>query len=247
MLFGFLNNKNNLKNPVDISVLKTDMHSHLIPGIDDGASTIEESLNLIRKMKECGFSKIITTPHIMSDNFKNNPEIILSGLEVLRKAVKAEGIDIEIEAAAEYFIDDGFEKLFQNNELLTFGDNYLLVELSYFYFYNGFFSLLFELNVAGYKVILAHPERYSYFHDKYDIYEEMKNRGLYFQLNTISLSGYYSKKVQKTAEKLIDLGFIDFAGSDIHNIDYFLNFKKTLHNIYLEKLINSGKLKNNLL
>ncbi len=246
MLFSFLK-KNQLKNPVDISVLKTDMHSHLIPGIDDGASTIEESVNLIRKMKDLGFSKIITTPHIMSDNFRNNPEIIMSGLAKVREALNIEGINIEIEAAAEYFIDDGFEKILNDGALLTFGDRYLLVELSYFYMYNGFFSLLFDLNVAGYKIILAHPERYSYFHDKYEVYEDLKNRGLYFQLNTISLSGYYSKKVKKTAEKLIELGFYDFAGSDLHNDDYFINFKKALYNKYLEELIESAKLKNNLL
>ena len=111
----------------------------------------------------------------------------------------------------------------------------------------NFFSLVFDMNIAGFKIVLAHPERYSYFHDRYDLYEDLKARGLYFQLNTISLTGYYSAVVQKTAEKLIDLGFYDFAGSDMHNEIYYNNFVKALRCSYLEKLINSGNLKNHLL
>ena len=124
---------------------------------------------------------------------------------------------------------------------------YILVELSYYNMYIGFFNLIFNLHVDGYKIILAHPERYSYFHNKTNIYEDLKARGLYFQLNIISLSGYYSPIVKKTAEKLIDMGFYDFAGSDLHNMDYFFNFQKALYNPNLQKLIDSGKLKNHLL
>jgi len=246
MLFNLFN-KDKLKNPIDISVLKTEIHSHLVPGIDDGVKSIEESVFLIKKIKEAGFSKIITTPHIMNDYFKNTPEIIFDGLKNIKEALAKERISIEIEAAAEYLIDDGFEKKLQDGNLMTFGDNYILVELSYYSMFPNFFSYVFDMNIAGYKIILAHPERYSYFHDRWDLYEDLKARGLYFQLNTISLAGYYTNKVQKTAEKLIDLGMYDFAGSDMHNEDYYNNLIKALHSTHLEKLLASGKLKNNLL
>lgn len=246
MLFNLFN-KNKLKNPIDISVLKTDMHSHLLPRLDDGVKSLAESVLLIKKMKEAGYTKLITTPHIMKDYFKNNYEIINNTLQTVKEALVKENISIELQAAAEYLIDDGFEKRLEHGNLLTMGNNYVLVELSFYNMYHGFFSTLFDMNVAGFKVILAHPERYSYFHDKYDLYEDLKARGLYFQLNAISLSGYYTPKVRKTAEKLIEMGFYDFVGSDLHNVDYFNNLVKSFHNKHLEKLIDSGNIKNNLL
>ncbi|MDD3876335.1 MAG: hypothetical protein PHT69_06915 [Bacteroidales bacterium] len=246
MLFNLFN-KNTLKSPVDVSFLKSDMHSHLIPGIDDGVKTIEESVSLIRKLQELGYTKVITTPHIMSDFYKNTPEIITDGLNKLKEVLSKENISIQIEAAAEYLIDDGFINHFNKNQLLTFGDKYLLVEMSYYNMYKNFFQLLFELNVDGYKVILAHPERYAYLHNNMETYQEIKSRGLYFQLNTISLSGYYSEKVKKVAESLIDMELYDFAGTDLHNDVYFMNFKKALYSKHFLKLAESGKLKNHLL
>jgi len=246
-MFFNLFNSNKLKNNIDISVLKTDMHSHLIPGIDDGVKTIDESVTLIKKIKELGFSKIITTPHIMNDFFKNTPENITEGLKIVKEALAKENVSIEIEVAAEYLIDDGFEAKSKEGNFLTFGDNYVLVELSYYNMYHGFFSLIFDMNCAGFKVILAHPERYAYFHDRYDVYEDLKARGLFFQLNTISLSGYYTPKVQKVAERLIEMGLYDFAGSDMHNEVYYNNLVKALHNPHLQTLIDSGKLKNHRL
>ena len=130
---------------------------------------------------------------------------------------------------------------------MTLGDNYVLVELSYYNMFHNFFSLIFELNVEGYKVILAHPERYGYFHDKIEMYQELKDRGLFLQLNTISLSGYYTPKVKKVAEKIIDMGLYGFAGSDLHSEEYFFNLKKSLYNPALAKLIESGNLLNNTL
>ncbi len=116
--------------PIDLSLLKMDMHSHFIPGIDDGVKSIEESLSLIRAMKEMGYQKLITTPHIQAEFFKNTPQIIKKGLDELKIALKLANIDIEIEAAAEYLIDEGFEEKLENHELLYFGDKYILVELS---------------------------------------------------------------------------------------------------------------------
>src|SRR5690606_2489169 len=114
---------------LNLSWLEVDMHSHLIPGIDDGSKTMEESLNLVKRLSDYGLRKIITTPHIMSEYYRNTPEIISMGLEDLRRAVKNEGVSIEIEAAAEYYMDEIFlEKIKNGEEILTFGDNYILVE-----------------------------------------------------------------------------------------------------------------------
>src|SRR3974377_2137960 len=115
----------------DLSVLKCDVHSHFIPGIDDGAQTMEHAVSLIREFYELGYRKVITTPHILTDGFKNTPEIILSGLEKVRVALKNANIPMQIDAAAEYYVDFDFERKIQNEKLLTFGKNYLLFEVSY--------------------------------------------------------------------------------------------------------------------
>src|ERR1044071_2149482 len=117
--------------PVDLSWLKADLHSHLIPGIDDGSPDIETSLQLIRGMAGLGYKKLITTPHIIWDMYRNTRESILERLEELRAAVKAEGLAIEINAAAEYFIDDYLEGVLKRKEpLLTISGNMVLVEFS---------------------------------------------------------------------------------------------------------------------
>ena len=242
-LFGSTSNNTN----VDLSTVGTDCHSHLIPGIDDGSRSIEESLALIKRFSELGYKKLITTPHVQSDFFKNTPEIIKKGLEDLQNAVKVANIPIQIEAAGEYLIDYGFEDKLKNKELLTFGNGHLLVELSYFAPPDNINSMIFELNVERYKIILAHPERYSYWHDNFKKFEELKDRDVKFQMNVISLSGRYDKNVKKMAEKMIDAEMIDFIGSDMHNESYMAYFEKSLSNKHLEKLINSGKLQNSLL
>ena len=177
--------------PVDLSVLKTDIHSHLLPGLDDGSETIEESIELVKKLYELGYKKAITSPHVISDFYKNTPEIILNKLTILKNAVKDAGIDFEIEACAEYLVDDGLEKIVEKNEILTFGNKFILIELSLQYAPNNLKRIIFDLQINGYKVVLAHPERYLYWMDDFKKFEEMKDRDVFFQMNIISLSGYY--------------------------------------------------------
>jgi tyrosine-protein phosphatase YwqE len=235
------------KEPVYYSVLKTDFHSHLIPGIDDGARTIDDSLALIGQFKELGFKKIITTPHIQDEFYKNTPEIILAGLDKVKAAMAEAGLEIEIEAAAEYLLDDGFEQKLKNKELMTFGQKHILVELSYFSPHPSLLSFIFELQLEGYQVILAHPERYSYWFNDLKKFEELKNRSVFFQLNTVSLSGHYGSDVKKIAEKMIALGMYDFVGSDVHNQHYMDSFSKVRFEKSMKKLMDSGKLKNDQL
>ena len=146
----------------------------------------------------------------------HTPEIILKGLEAIKEKLAEENIDIDIEAAAEYRLDEGFEEKMKKGSLMTFGDNYLLVELSYYNPHPDLNNLVFNLQVEGYKVILAHPERYSYWFDSWEKFTELKERNVYLQLNAVSLAGYYPDPVSKIAKKFIDEGMIDFLGTDVH-------------------------------
>jgi protein-tyrosine phosphatase len=225
-----------------------DMHSHLIAGIDDGVKTVEEAVEIIRKMKDLGYKKIITTPHIMSGGYNNSPETILPGLEKLREALQKAYINFPIEAAAEYYLDGNFEKLIAENKLLTFGDNHVLFELSYMYRPSGFESTVFELNASGYKPILAHPERYPYFFDKnLTMLKEVKDTGVYFQLNLFSLLGVYGRLSQEIARKLVDEEMVDFVGTDIHNSLQLGYLERCRQSSYVQKLLNNERLLNKTL
>ncbi len=236
-----------LKHPLDISSFMVDMHSHLIPGIDDGVKDYESSIKIIREFISLGYKKVITTPHIMADIYKNNPEIIQKGLTELREVLKKENIEIEIDAAAEYLLDESFKEHLKNKNLMPLKDNYILVEVPYFSVPPDLYENIFEMQINNYKIIMAHPERYSFWYDDFSKLEDLKNRDVFFQLNLLSLSGYYPHPVKKIAEKLIDAEMIDFVGSDLHNTQQLPYFKKVLNSPALEKLLLSGKIKNDLL
>lgn len=239
--------KKNLLPPADLSVLKTDIHSHLIPGIDDGAKTMDDALNLIRALGELGYKKLITTPHIMSDQYRNNPEIILSGLEKVRAELKNQQVEMELAAAAEYYIDHEFLKLIEEKKLLTFGNKHVLVEMSFFSETPMLKDALFNLQVAGYRPVLAHAERYAFWHNSYEKFEDMKARGALLQLNIGSLTGYYSPETKKIAERLVDDGMYDLIGSDCHHAGHIELIKASLKENYLHKILASGKLLNSTL
>lgn len=222
----------------------TDMHSHLIPGIDDGARSMEDTLILARRMQQLGFRKLVITPHIQQEYYRNTPEIILSGLEAVRSALAEAGIPLQVEAAAEYLIDDGFEDKISKGNLVTFGDKYLLVELSYFNPHPNLKTFIFNLQIDGFKVILAHPERYSYWFSDFGKFEDLKDRGVFFQINLVSLAGHYPEPVKKMAERFIEKGMIEFAGSDMHNPNYLSSLEKCLHEKAYARLVASGKLLN---
>jgi protein-tyrosine phosphatase len=240
--FGFFDKKSSL--PADLSVLKVDMHSHFIPGIDDGAKTMEDSLNMLREMRALGYRKVITTPHIMSDGYKNTPEIILSGLEKLKQAVKNAGIEIQVEAAAEYYFDYDFEKSLPQKNKLTFGNKYLLWELSFMNKPDNINEVVFEMITQGYRPVLAHVERYPFWQHDFARYEDLMSRGVLLQLNINSISGHYGMPTKKAAEWLIDHDMISFLGSDCHHIGHIAILKKTLTEKYMHKILASGKLLN---
>lgn len=232
---------------VDLSEIKTDIHSHLIPGIDDGSHSIEESIAIIKELKELKLEKIITTPHINYYYPNNTTELILSGLKKLIKALVEANISIDIEAAAEYMIDDGFEERFLKKDLLTFGDKYLLVELSSHFPPLNLIPLLFKMQIEGYKIILAHPERYTYWHESFNMLEDLKNRGIFFQINLISLTGAYSHQIKKMTEKLIDNNMVDFVGTDLHHLTHIELIKESLNEKHFVRLTNKTQLLNKTL
>lgn len=221
-----------------LSELAVDMHSHILPGIDDGSDSLEQSLDLVRAMKQLGYRKLIMTPHVMSDFYKNTPEIIREKLAILRQAVAEEGIAMELDCAAEYYLDEGFlEKLETGKELLTFGEKYLLFETSFLNEPLNLREAIFMMRAKGYQPVLAHPERYTYFYGKYDELVALKELGVLFQPNINSLAGYYSPGAKDVAERLIDQGLADFLGSDTHGLKHINSLHKVLSSKYLVKAL----------
>src|SRR5215831_9331807 len=199
---------------VNLSGIGTDMHSHLLPGIDDGAPDIKTSIQLVEGMQSLGYKKFITTPHIMWDMYKNDETIIRTAQ---REFYAAQPL-VPLKAAAEYYLDDHFDHLLESNEpLLTLKDNLVLVEFSFVNTPINLKEKLFNLQIRGYQPVLAHPERYLYFTTNRKRYDELKENGCYFQLNLLSLSGHYGKPPLELAHYLIKKKYIDFLGTDIHN------------------------------
>jgi tyrosine-protein phosphatase YwqE len=208
---------NTLVSP-DWSFLQTDMHSHLIPGIDDGAPTVEDSVAMVQAFREMGFKSIVTTPHIKSDIYPNNAVTITNGLKELHHALKEQHIDFPVKAAAEYYVDDTFMEMLASGPLLTVNKNELLIEFSFVFEPVRLFETLFTIETKGYKPIIAHPERYTFFHNKPQLYQQLKDRGCLLQLNVIALTGYYGRVVKEVAEKLLAKGHYDYCGSDMHHM-----------------------------
>lgn len=205
-----------------------DIHSHLLPGIDDGAKSIEDSIFLIQELQKIGFDQFITTPHIMKSVWDNNNISINEALGSTQKKLNSINLDIPIRAAAEYLIDSNFQELIHKEPLLVLKDKYVLVEISYINPPLQLYDILFELQVAGYKPILAHPERYLFYHNNFEEYKKLKKTGCLFQLNLLSTIGYYGIEVAKIAQKLLKLDMIDFVGSDVHHKNHLNGFSKKL-------------------
>lgn len=214
-----------------------DIHSHLLPGIDDGAKTFEDSLRLIQALQKIGITQIITTPHIIQHVWENTHEKITSNKETTVLELRKNNINIPFQAAAEYMMDDQFVKLFQSNQLLTLKDNYVLVEMSYINPPIQLYSILFDLQLAGYIPVLAHPERYLFYHKKFNEYEKLKEAGCLFQLNLLAVVGYYGDNITKIAEKLLQKGMYDYVGSDVHHDNHIAAFNQKI------KLKDSSPLK----
>lgn len=233
--------------PLNFSGIGVDMHSHVIPGIDDGAQNLGQSLALIHAFMDMGFRKIITTPHIMADYYRNTPDIINRGLDELRDMLVEQNISFEVNAAAEYYLDETFETKLDKGDILTLNGEFLLFEISFVNYPQNLPDIIKKMQDKGYKPVLAHPERYPYLYESLERYHSIKETGCYFQMNTISLTGYYGKSSQKIAEELVDHQMIDFIGSDMHHIKHAIALKKSLNLPYIKKLLTDYQLQNVLL
>lgn len=223
-----------------------DIHSHLLPEIDDGAKDLENSIALISKMHSFGIKNFITTPHVLGDVYPNSSETINAKLEEVRVELTNRGFnDIYLHAAAEYMMDEQFSARLEKNDILTLKDNYILVEMSFFSAPMNLYDILFEVQLKGYKPILAHPERYLFYHSDFENYYKLKKAGCLFQLNLLSLTEQYGKEVKKTSEKLLKLGLYDFVGTDTHHFNH-LKLLESISNIKtkikIEKLFKNNEI-----
>jgi tyrosine-protein phosphatase YwqE len=243
-MFSFFRKKNN--DPVDFTGLVADMHSHLVPGIDDGATDMETSLVMIRSMRELGYRKLITTPHVQWEMFKNTSEIIQEGARKVRERLAETELRLEFRAAAEYYLDEYVDDLLEKNEpLLTISGKLVLVEFSFIRQPIDLRDKLFQLQIKGYQPIIAHPERYLYFGAHKAMYDELHDMGCVFQLNLLSLCGYYGKKQLELANYLIKKDYISLVGSDLHNQRH-INILRASSSISttVNRLLDAGKLLN---
>lgn len=229
-MFNFFKKKSGKPVDPDLSFIAVDMHSHLLPGIDDGLKELEHSVAFIRELEQLGYKKLICTPHILSDLYPNTPQTILPKLKLVQDAVKKAGINVQVDAAAEYMVDHDFAELIartSKEDLLTIGGDYILIEMSYLSASPNIDQVIFDLRMMNLTPILAHPERYNYYHHHFEQYERFKELGCKLQVNLLSLTGVYGPHVQKTAEKLLKSGLVDFLGTDMHH-DKHLGMLKNL-------------------
>jgi len=231
--------------PINFSGLVTDMHSHLLPGIDDGSPDAEMSAELKKGLEDLGYRQFITSPHIMWDIYKNTPATIDSAL----KTLQAQGMHTNIRSAAEYFMDDHFDTLVAANEpLIAIQDKMILVEFSFIAAPLDLKEKLFAMQIKDYKPVLAHPERYEYLTAKKSLFDELKNMGCLFQLNLLSLAGYYGRIARELADYLISKDYIDFAGTDLHHLRHLQALRQSKQIMpALQRLLDSGKLQNSSL
>ncbi|WP_412467388.1 tyrosine-protein phosphatase [Pedobacter sp. KLB.chiD] len=246
-MFGLFKKKKKIVPEFNFSGIKTDMHSHIIPGIDDGAKDLKDALLLAKKFKALGYQKLIATPHIMADYFRNTPATINRGLDLLRKGLEEHGIDLVVEAAAEYYLDETLERKVRQKEVLTFGENYLLFELSYINPPQNLIDFIKMMQDAGYQPVLAHPERYSYYHHNFENYNQVRETGCLFQLNSIALTGYYGTGAKKAAERMVDKNLVDFLGSDMHHLKHAIALENSLGTPSMQQLLTQHQLNNTLL
>ncbi|MEM1122201.1 MAG: CpsB/CapC family capsule biosynthesis tyrosine phosphatase, partial [Bacteroidota bacterium] len=236
-LFNFLF-KDNVK-----FTLRTDVHAHLLPDIDDGPKTMEASIDMIRALSEIGYKRLIATPHVYQEYYPNTRKIILEKLIAVQQAIEKAAIPVKIDAAAEYYLDDHFERLLKREELLTLDrTNYVLVECSMLEKTMKIREYLFQMQVQGYRPVLAHPERYLYY--KETDYESLLDNGCKFQINLLSLAGHYGKSVQKRANFLLKKGWINFVGTDAHHLNHIKTVRSFLKSTKTAKLLSKQQLLN---
>ncbi|QBQ39817.1 histidinol phosphatase [Sphingobacterium psychroaquaticum] len=242
-MFSFFARK---KKSTDLGWLKVDMHSHILPGIDDGCVSIDQSIQILDRLQELGLSSFYFTPHVFAEMYPNNKETVSNAYRALLQHIPS-GIDSAY--AAEYMVDSVFEKdLIENDsELLLLPNEHILIEMSYMQESLSIEDVLFNLKVQGYKPILAHPERYVYYHGDRSRLKRFKEIGVLFQVNILSLIGYYGKREKHAAKWLADQGGIDLLGTDVHHERHVNAIEVGLGHEDLRKVLDKCDIKNEVL
>jgi len=245
-VFGNLFKKRNpqLEEALSFAPIVADMHSHLLPGIDDGSTDLENSIELISALQSMGYKKLITTPHIFWDMYKNTTAIIREKQAIVQAELKLRGIDVQLEAAAEYYVDEHFEELIAKDDILSFGDKYVLFEVSFDTEQINYKRAVFNLQLNGYKPILAHPERYEYWHSNFSKYEDVADRGILIQINTNCLTGHYGPGMKRIAERLIEADMVYFIGTATHHVGHLNLLEAMRRSPLLKKLVEPARLLN---
>ncbi len=219
-MFSFFRKKaaphDGVETPTDFSFLGADMHSHLVPGIDDGAPDVETSLANIRRMKDLGWSKLITTPHVHLEFYDNTAESITGHYQSLKRFIDEQRLGVELGIAAEYNLDSYFMPSVLPDGLLTFGNKYALVEVSMAGWPRQFSDIIFSIQAAGYTPVLAHPERYVY-ESNVAVFQGWKDKGVMMAMNLLAPLGYYGATIKTLAKAYMQAGLYDLCGSDVHH------------------------------
>jgi protein-tyrosine phosphatase len=233
------------KTTPDLSFLAADMHSHLLPGLDDGLQDVEESVSFIQQLQQMGYQKFICTPHILSDVYPNSPETILPKLELVRTALQEKNINVQVEAAAEYMVDLDFENYVDAGKpLLTFGKNLILIEMSYAAASNNIENVIFNLKLKGLQPVLAHPERYNYYFGNLEFFQRFIDLGCYLQINILSLLGYYGDASKNTAQNLLKKNMVTLVGTDMHHENHMRALKDLTSKKSFYKLFENIQIRN---
>ena len=235
------------KEPNILRYLNADVHSHLLPSVDDGVKDIETALSCINEMKRNGIAKIYVTPHFQTHRFKNDEDDIKRRFDEFRTLVSVHISDMELCLAGEYLIDSGFEERLRTKKLLTINDKYLLVEFSFNQSMLGMEELFFEMQMKGYEVILAHPERYLYLNKDSKLIHNLKEQGVYFQSNIMSFGGFYGSESMRRAYQYVENGWINFLGTDIHGKKYRDALVDVCKKSKFQKLLKKNTFLNNQL
>lgn len=225
----------------DFSAIEIDMHSHLIPGVDDGAKDVADSIQIISGLRAVGFNKLYTTPHTLQDIHPNDHKTLTDAYSSLMGNIP-EGISLHL--SSEYYMDEQFHNQVADGTVMPLPGNRLLVEFSQISRPHDIEEVFFDLGIKGYQVILAHPERYLFFHKDFKYYTRLKEMGIELQVNALSLTDHYGKHVRSIAEKLIEKDMIDFIGTDIHHIRHLEGLKRVPESKFFARLVESGLLKN---
>jgi tyrosine-protein phosphatase YwqE len=236
----FFKRSNKLKHK-DFSGIGVDMHSHLIPGVDDGAKDVADSIQLIKGLKELGFTKLYTTPHTLQDIHPNTHETLKNAHKLLDGQLP-DGISLDL--SSEYYMDEQFAAQVNDGTVMPLPGNRLLIEFSQISRPHDLEEVIFSLGIKGYQLILAHPERYLFLHKNFNYYTRLKEMGVELQVNALSLTDHYGKHIRSIAEKLIEKDMIDFIGTDIHHVRHLEGLKRVPETKAFVRLVASGLLKN---